>query len=349
MKKIVILIYLGFFLTALVFAQMDLQPAATVNLIKSEVITVKQLRTEVERFEKGLGRSLNERERREILDNMVNEKLVQQAAERDKVYVTDNELEQQLNQLRSQLSQNIGRAATESEFAQAIRAEYNMEMTAFRAELRKMLTSQKYLMVKKEKQMQTEAAAVKEPSEADIVKFLEDNQTKLFMRPQTVKISVIQVPFGSDRAKAKESIDKIARDIGNNTDKFNETALRGRLSGSTYQAADDIYLPRDDRGRARFGNDFVDSAFSLKRGEISRVITGNDGFYLIKADTMFPTAVLGLDDIYQLGVPRTVREYILSVMAQQIQQRILTKATEELVKELRTGKSFQVFENNLKW
>jgi parvulin-like peptidyl-prolyl isomerase len=349
MKKNLILIYLGFFLTVFVFAQADLQPAATVSLTKSEAITVKQLRTEVERIEKSLGRTLTEKERRDVLDSMVNEKLVQQAAERDKINVTDNEVETQIREMRALLSQNIGHPASDSELAQAVKAEYNLEMAAFRTELRKMLTNQKYLMVKKEKQMQTEAAAVKEPTEADITKFLEDNQTTLFMRPQTVKISAIQVPFGADRTKAKDSIDRIAKDIGSNSDKFNETTLRGKLSSSAYNAAEDIYLPRDDRGRAAFGNEFVDIAFRLKRGEISGVITGRDGFYLIKADTIFPTAMLGPDDILQLGVPVTVREYILNIMGQQIQQRILTKATEELITELRTGRTFQIFEKNLIW
>jgi len=346
-KRIVIFIGLIFTIALSVSAQVDLQPAATVNLTKSEVITVKQLRTAVEQFEKGLGKTLSVQERLEVLNNMINEKLVQQAAERDKIYVTENEIDQQIAQLRNQLSQNLGRAATDAEFAQAIKSEYNLDMTAFRTELRKMLTSQKYLMAKKEKQMQTEAAALKDPTEAEISKFLADNQGR-FSRPETVELSVIQVPFESNRAKAKETIDNMAKKIGTNSEEFNRTMPGGILAGSSYRSGR-FYLPRDDQGRGAFGNEFVDTAFSLRTGEISRVITGLDGFYIIRAETKYQPAFLGLNDPVQLGTPNTVREYIVAVLKQQSQQRILTKATEELVKDLRTGKTFQIYDNNLKW
>jgi parvulin-like peptidyl-prolyl isomerase len=328
------------------YAQTDLQPVATVTLIRSEPITVKQLRTEVEKLEKGFGRTLSEQDRREVLDMMINERLVQQAAERDKITVSDSEVDRQIQGMKSVLAQNLGRMPTDAEFAQAIRNEYNLDIPAFRTELRKMYTAQKYLMTKKENVFKT----LKDPTDAEIKKFFDDNQTKLFTRPQTVRLSAIQVPFGSDRAKAKEQADRLARDIGANGDKFDETAMRGKLPNSAYKSGDDIYLPRNDQARMAVGNEFVDAVFNLKRGEISRVIMGEDAYYLVKVITIYTPTVLGLDDIYQLGVPMTVHDYIGNVLAQQKQEEILLKATEELVTELRAGgKTFQILTANLKW
>jgi parvulin-like peptidyl-prolyl isomerase len=346
MKRIVFLVILLSLFGVSGFAQADLQPAAIVNLIRSEPITVKQLRTEVEKFEKGPGRLLTESDRREVLDNMINDRLVQQAAERDKITVSDNEIERQIQGMRSVLAQNLGRMPTDAEFAQAVRNEYNLDVPAFRIELRKMYTSQKYLMTKKEDVFKT----LKEPTEAEIKKFFDDNQTKLFTRPQTVRLSAIQVPFGSDRPKAKEQADRLARDINNDGDKFDEAAMRGKLPNSTYKSGDDIYLPRNDQARMTVGDEFVDVVFSLKRGEISRVLMGKDAYYLARVVTIYTPAVLGLNDIYQLGVPMTVHDYIGNVLAQQKQQEILVRATQELVAELRAGgKTFQVFERNLNW
>jgi parvulin-like peptidyl-prolyl isomerase len=346
MKRIVFLVILLSLFGVSGFAQADLQPAAIVNLIRSEPITVKQLRTEVEKFEKGLGRLLTESDRREVLDNMINDRLVQQAAERDKITVSDNEIERQIQGMRSVLAQNLGRMPTDAEFAQAVRNEYNLDVPAFRIELRKMYTSQKYLMTKKEDVFKT----LKEPTEAEIKKFFDDNQTELFTRPQTVRLSAIQVPFGSDRSKAKEQADRLARDIGTNGDKFDETAMRGRLPNSAYKSGEDIYLPRNDQARAAVGNEFIDVVFNMKRGEISRVIMGKDAYYLVKVLTIYSPTVLGLNDIYQLGVPMTVHDFIAAGLTKQKQDEILAKATEELVTELRAGgKTYQIIERYLRW
>jgi len=45
----------------------------------------------------------------------------------------------------------------------------------------------------------------------------------------------------------------------------------------------------------------------------------------------------------------TVRNYIGGTMMQERQMEAIKKATEELVAELRAGKSFQIFERNLTW
>jgi len=45
----------------------------------------------------------------------------------------------------------------------------------------------------------------------------------------------------------------------------------------------------------------------------------------------------------------TVRDYIGNVMLQERQMEVLSRATQELVAELRAGKTFQVFDKNLVW
>jgi hypothetical protein len=58
---------------------------------------------------------------------------------------------------------------------------------------------------------------------------------------------------------------------------------------------------------------------------------------------------LELDDTFQLGSRVTVRDYIGNILLQERQMETLQKATQELVTELRAGKTFQVFERNLTW
>jgi foldase protein PrsA len=351
MKKKVFLALFALFIAAGGFAQssnlQNQQTVATVTYNGTKHITLGDLRAEVEKIEKVSGQTLTEQERRNVLDRMINDRLVQQAAERDKITVSESDIEQEIQGMKSLLAQNLGHPPTPAEFAQAVRNEFNLDEAALRTEMRKMYTAQKYLMTKKENVFKT----LKEPTEAEIKKFFEDNQTKLFTRPQTVRLSAIRIPFGADKLKAKEQADRLARDIGSDGDKFDETALRGRLPNSTYKSGDDIYLPRNDQARDFMGDEFVDAAFSLKRGEISKVIAGrDDAYYLVKVISIYSPTVLKLDDIYQLGVPMTVHDSIRTLLVQQKQQEVSAKASEELITELRAGgRTFKIVEANLKW
>jgi parvulin-like peptidyl-prolyl isomerase len=335
------------FLAAQAFAQADLQPAAIVNLIRSEPITVKQFRTEVERMEKNARRTLTATERREVLDAMINERLAIQAAEKDKIIVAESEVNRQIDQLRSQMVQAIGRQPTEAEFATAIRNETGLDMTAFRDQVRRQLITQKYLMSKKQSTIEN----IKVPTEQEIVSTY--NLTKAqFVRPDTVRFSMIQVDYGADAAaktRAKELADRLFREIGASAAKFDEVFLRGQSPNSGYQAGDAGYLPRNMEAAQIVGQEFINTAFGLKQGEVSKLMEGARGYQIVKITETYAQRNLELDDIYQLGTRMTVRDYIGNVMLQERQMKVLSEATQELVAELRAGKTFQVFDKNLVW
>jgi parvulin-like peptidyl-prolyl isomerase len=347
MKRLTFLTLFSFFTAIWCFAQADLQPAAIVNLTRSEPISVKQLRTEVERVEKATRRSLSAAERREVLDSLINERLAIQAAEKDKISVSESEVNQQITQLRTQLAQNLGRQPTEVEFATAIRNETGLELPAFRDQTRRQLLTQKYLMSKKQSVFEN----IKTPTDVEIVGTY--NLTKAqFVRPDTVRFSMIQIEYGPDAAsktKAKNLADSLIREIGSNASKFDEVVLRGQSPNSGYQAGDGGYLPRNMEAAQIVGQDFITTAFNLKQGEVSRLMEGVRGYQIIKVTETYAQKNLELDDIFQLGTRITVRAYIGNTMLQERQMEAYTKATQELVAELRTGKTFQIFERNLNW
>jgi len=347
MKRTVFFVILGLLLTTSGFSQADLQPAAIVNLTKSEPITVKQLRTEVERMEKAAGRALTQPERLQVLDVIINERLALQAAERDKVSITEQEVNQQLQQLRNALAQQLGRQPTEAEFNQELRSESGMDAQAFREQLRRQMIVQKYLMTKKENLINS----IRPPTEEEIR--AQYNLVRAqFVRPETVRFSMIQVAYGPDaasRTKAKSLADSLIREIGSNPSKFDEVAARGQASNSGYQAGDAGFMPRSMEAQSMVGQEFINVAFNLKQGEVSRLIEGIPGFQIIKITENYAMKNLELDDIFQLGTRMTVRDYIRQVLLNQKQQEILAQASQELVTELRTGRTFQVFDRNLNW
>jgi parvulin-like peptidyl-prolyl isomerase len=347
MKYTGFLVLFAVVLSVGVFAQTDLQPAAIVNLTKSEPITVKQFRSEVERMEKNTRRTLTEQERRDVLDAMINERLAIQAAEKDKIVVSENEVNQQINQLKAQMVQAIGRQPSDAEFATAIKNETGLEIAAFRDQMRRQLTTQKYLMAKKQSTLES----IKVPTEAEVISAY--NLTKAqFVRPDTVRFYMIQVEYGPDaasRTKAKELADRLVREIGSSASKFDDVVQRGSTPSSGYQSGDAGYLPRNMEAAQVVGQDFITIAFNLKQGEVSKLMEGVRGYQIIKVTETYAQKNLELDDIFQLGSRMTVRDYIGNSMLQERQMEILAKATQELVAELRKGKTFQVFDKNLTW
>jgi len=347
MKRLTLVFFAGLFVAAFTAAQTDLQPVALVKLTKTEPISVKQLKTEVQRFEAQSGRTLTVDERRQVLDVMINERLALQAAERDKLYVSDAELNQQLQASRTQMAQAIGHQPTDAEFEGAIKAQTGMDLAAFKDQLRRQLTVQKYLLSKKKAEFDT----IKQPTDQDIQQFYDLNKAKL-VRPDTVRFSMVFIPFGktdADKAKAKETANKLINDIGSSSTKFDEAVIRAQAAGSLYQGGDGGYLPKTAEAQKVVGSDFMNVAFSLKQGEVSRLIENQKGYQIIKITETYNQKNLDLDDIYQLGTRTTVRQYIGELLLQQKQQQVLDTATKELVTELRAGNTFQVFDKNLAW
>jgi len=347
MKRVTLFSLLFLLFTFGSFAQSDLQQVAVVNLIRSEPITVRQLRTEVEKLEKASGRVLNQDQRKQVLNSMIDQRLMLQAAERDKVTVTDNELNQQIQQLRSGMAEQIGRQPTEAEFAAAIKDQFGLEMPAFRDQLKKQLTMQKYLVAKKP----IVNEKVSPPSDAEVLSQYNLAKSQL-VRPDTVRLSMITVPYGPDAAsktKAKQLADRLVRDIGTNSTKFDEAVLRAQAPNSGYQARDGNYLPRNIEAARIMGESFINTAFGLRQGQVSGLLEGQAGYQIIKITATYNQKTLELDDVFQLETGVTVRQYITAGLTMEKQQAAVVKATEELVAELRRGRSFEIFEANIKW
>ncbi|MCL2800680.1 MAG: peptidylprolyl isomerase [Treponema sp.] len=345
--KQILFIFLAAIITVSAFAQANLQTAATVNLVRTEQITVGQLRAEVERMQRSTNRTLTQQERLQVLDVMINERLVLQAAERDRQTISEQEVNQQLQQFRNQMAQQLGRQPTDAEFAQAVQNESGLNVSEFSAQLRRQMTVQKYLLWKKKDLFDS----IRPPTDAEIAAEYTIRRTEL-VRPDTIRFTMIQVPYGADaasRQRARTLADSLVREINNDPSKFDEVATRSVAPNSGYQAGDAGYIPRNADARQVLGQPFLDVAFALRQGQVSRLIEGQQGFQIIKVTESYASRQLELTDILQLGTAITVRDYIGQFLLNQRQQAILTQASNELIAELRTGRTFTVLENNIRW
>jgi hypothetical protein len=265
-----------------------------------------------------------------VLNQLINNQLALAAAERENIKITDTELNQAVNSLRSQLSTQLGRQATDAEFAAAIKQQFGLELPAFREQMRKETTIRKYLETKIKLPTDEEAAAEynKGPS--------------AFVLAESVDFTALVVTFASAAARtaAKADADRIAREIGGSITKFNEySQVTTNVSYRTTKGT----VRRDEQSLAQTSQAFLDAVFALREGqEVSPVLeipAGTvAGYYIIKVTAKYPAKPLALDDT----VPEynmTLREYIKNILGLSRQQELVTKLREE--------KSYAIFEDNL--
>ncbi|MCL2380894.1 MAG: peptidylprolyl isomerase [Treponema sp.] len=192
---------------------------------------------------------------------------------------------------------------------------------------------------------------IPEPTEAEIVNFYNLSRAD-FVRPDTVRFSMILVPFGPDaasRARARDTANRLDQEIGGNSGRFDQAVMRAQLPNSGYQGGDGGFLPRNMQAQQMTGVEFMNTAFSLGEGEVSRLVEGLRAYHIIKVTEVFPQANLELDDILDLGSRITVRQFIWRTLFERRQQEVLARATQDLITELRAGNPFQIMENNLNW
>ena len=93
MKKIILKVLSAAIFSAAVFAQNDMTPLAVVKYNKSETITLKQLKTRAFFVQKQYGiDSLPLDQKQVLLENMISEKLLLQAATKENVTISDSQV-----------------------------------------------------------------------------------------------------------------------------------------------------------------------------------------------------------------------------------------------------------------
>ena len=153
MKKIILVLSMLFVSTGMMFAQSDLQVLTVVKYNKPESITVKQVKTRCDTYEKQLGQKLTLDQKKQVLSALVDEKLVLQAAAKAGITIPDSTVDQYFMQA---MSQSIGAVVTEKELNDLLKKEKNttldaellaqtgMNVADYKAYLKNQLIAQQY-------------------------------------------------------------------------------------------------------------------------------------------------------------------------------------------------------------
>lgn len=351
MKRNAIVTVLLLLAVGLLAADVIDKPVATVKLVRLEAITAKQFRQKVEMLEERSKSTLSLEDRKKLLDLLVGEILVKQAAAQESIAVSQAELAARMEQAKKSggLSLNLNRDLTDAEFKSLVQ-QSGISWEEYTDQLQKALLQQKYVMQKKKAVFET----VGQPAEADILDFYESNKTA-FVAPDMVRFKHIYIDTRNladkqEKDKARERAEEISRELKNGA-AFDELVLKySDDKTSRYKGGDFGYLRRDDQARKQLlGKDFFDAPFRMKVNESSGVLQSNIGYHVIRITEKNPFRLLALEDPIPPQNSSTVRQEIGAQLMLKKQADIYQQVLQDLLAELKKKAEIKKFEDNLTW
>ncbi|HNX72637.1 MAG TPA: peptidyl-prolyl cis-trans isomerase [Spirochaetales bacterium] len=328
---------------ALVGAQTAIdKPAATIKLIRQEVISVRQLKADVEKLQKVTNTTWTPDQIRIVLDNRINSMLFLQYCEREKISVSDTEVNNALAQMKASLGAN----ATDADLEKALQS--SGVFVEPKTYVKQRLLFENYIKLRRANDLK---AAMVQPTADEILKAYDLAKASL-VQPDTMRVSVLYVDTrgssDADSKKAKALLDSVAAALKTNPSKFDEYVLRaGDAAG--YKAIPSLYIEKTSQNRSLYGADLFDAIFKLKAGEISGVVQSPTGYRIVRANEFIPQKQLGLSDTIPGNENVTVQQYIAYQLLNDKQAKFLSDAEADLVAKIRKEATVKVFDENLSW
>jgi peptidyl-prolyl cis-trans isomerase SurA len=351
MRKSIPLAVLAVLFASTAWAQVLDRPAATVRLIRTQSITVSQLQRVVAPLEAQYHRTLSNDERKQVLDQMIGSALIEQAGDRDKIVVSDAELNARIQEYEKNLGQaaGLGRPFTDQELQQYVRNN-GVSWEDFQKQIKNQLLMYDYVRAKNPGLLE----GVKPVTESDIQDFYDSHKKEEFVDDlitvRHIFIDTRALVSAADKEKARKRAEDILKELragasfGDLVMKYSEDTV------SKYKGGDIGTFMRSDPQRLQFfGKDFIDELFKLKKGETSGVLQSNIGFHIVKVVDRIDAHLLTLDDKVPPLFQITLRDYIKGNLNLQRQNEALSSALNSIIATLKKQAEIKVFDSNLTW
>ncbi|HXM38308.1 MAG TPA: peptidylprolyl isomerase [Gemmatimonadales bacterium] len=226
--------------------------------------------------------------RRQVLDQMVEEEMLVQQAQRDTtVKITEQEVLDQVEQTYQNVRKQFN---TEAEFRDQLRAARFGSVEEWRRWLADAQRRTLYARRLIEAQQQKGKMRPIPPTEAQMREFWEENKAQQPRRPATISFRQIVIkpqPDSTARERARQVAESLLVELRHGAD-FAGAAKR--FSADSASAAQGGELGWFRRGV--MVKEFEDVAFRLRPGEISDVVATPFGFHIIRVERTQPAEIL---------------------------------------------------------
>lgn len=340
--KPLLLIFL--FSTLAVFGQVLDRPVAIVRLTETVSVGQRQLRNDVELIERQAGRELTIEERGELLEERINGVLLNQAAARDGIRASDEEIQQAIAAQR----QSLGQPVSDQQFRQIVEQQMGLSWDSFVTEITNRVIQEKYVLQRAQGQIES----VEEPTEED-VRFVYETNAQEFFNPLMVRFEHL---FFDVRNKTDQEVrelrqraTRMARDLARGNAEFSDL-MRQSMDDVSFAGGDFGYLiSGDQQAGERLGRTFVESVFRLDAGEVSSVLESNVGFHIVRVTDRRAPRLPGLNDPVLPGESVTVRQQVRAFVMNQQQQQIFEETVSSVVADLRQEAEITRYPDRLSW
>lgn len=246
-----------------------------------------------------------ERQRSELLDRLIRQMLLLEAALTLKVTVSDVEIEQYIQDFKKRY-----KIETDEEFKKQLNRE-GMTLVAFREQSERNLKAEKLVMGRIVPRLQVR--------EREIQEFFEENRDQLPTKTDKVHLRHIFVAFEpnqADRDAASEVVKNALNEITTGSATFEEVARRYTSQENPSSQAG-ILIEATTEELKRFPKIFQDVLTNLEAGKFSAPVEGNEGLYVftvaMKTDKMIAFRYLIVPLTPSAAAMQEARERIVEV------------------------------------
>lgn len=335
MKKILLSVFLMLALCAAVYSQdsMD-QRVAIVNLSKSEIISRKQLDQTIKVLQHA---GVNKSEQ-EVLEVMVEDVLLRQAAEKEGIQVSEAEV---LSAIRKEVG--AGANVSDEQLKDFVEQRMNVSWSVYADRSKTTLAVQRYIRKVKGSKL----ANIPAPSDEEVKRFYDEN-TKQFFMPKRVSLDHIYVDTRGlnsvEQQKALERINGYSKQIGKSSAEFDKLVELSDDSASKYNHGRFGTLRIDDSNRRKFmGEDFFDTVFNLRQGDISPVIKSNVGYHIVRVVSVNEPQLLEMTDKVSDEQNITVKDTIVQYLTARKQDTLFKESVREVTDDLKKKATIKYF------
>lgn len=287
--------------------------AATVN---GEDITLEQLDEQVEQLKEQYpqmfegpdaeGRLIDFKQR--LLDNLINQELVRQAAEEQGVKVSESDVDEQLETLRAGFQD-------EAQFEQAIESA-GMTVDGLREQIREQLLTSKLI---------ESLTPDSDVSDAEISAYYEDNKQQFFQQDAKRTAHILFKP------EDKEQAEQVLKEVNGGGD-FASLAKQYSVDTATAAKGGDLGWPSTP-----FVAEFQEAVDKLDKGEVSKLVKTPYGWHIITVTDERESAQQDLSEVSD-----QIRQILVQQRRADAYQKFLDELREKaeiviLVDELRAA------------
>lgn len=239
------------------------------TLVKQRAIELQQ----VYRFSEREALAEAERQRSELLDRLIRQMLLLEAALTLRVNVSETEVDQYIQEFKSRYQ-----IETDEEFKVQLNRE-GLTLVGFREQAERNLKAEKLVMGRIVPRLQVR--------DSDVQKFFEENREQLPTKADKVRLRHLFVDFKPNQADqefALEQVKAALAEIAEDRTNFEDVAQRHAPQQNANSQAG-LLIEATTEELKRFPDTFQTVLKNLKRGELSEPIEGNEGLYVFTVET----------------------------------------------------------------